>query len=332
MSTPGAAHARGAASARWFAAPGAVAALALAFSLAAAPRAEAYVRYKTKSGQGFYWPQTCIPLSAYPYSMTDASGGMEMTPDEILHAATAAAAAWSSARPSATDPVCTYLRINVTESDAQPRVAGLDYTNILIFRTTSWCAPSDAPGTCSYAPEALAITSVFVNKVNGRIIDGDIEVNSKNFVWTDLDLDPKGTGKQDLQNALTHEMGHLIGLDHTCFPPGTPGTPPLDDMGNPVPSCDSAPTSVQQTTMFASAIPGDTEKRTLAPDDIRAVCAIYPVASDPMFCPDKDAPPEQQACALAPGSGGGGAGSGAAIVPLVLGALLVAARRRGRRS
>jgi hypothetical protein len=327
MSTPRAAPPRGARSSRR---PVGAAVLALVLSFAAAPRAEAYVRYKTKSGKGFFWPQTCIPLSAYPYSMADVSGNMEMTPDEILHAATAAAAAWGSARPSDADPVCTYLKINVTESDAKPPVAGLDYANILIFRTTSWCAPTDAPGTCSYQPEALAITSVFVNKVSGQILDGDIEVNSKNFVWTDLDLDPKGTGKQDLQNALTHEMGHLIGLDHTCFPPGTPGTPPLDDMGNPVPSCDTAPTAVQETTMFASAIPGDTAKRTLAPDDIRAVCDIYPVASDPMICPTKDSPPQQQACALAPGSSPGGAGAGAGL--WVLAALLVAARRRGRRS
>jgi hypothetical protein len=307
---------------------GLAAVAALALCALAAPRAEAYVRYKTKSGVGFYWPQTCIPVWAYPLSMTDVNGNMEMTPDEIMHAANQAASAWSNAQPSASDPVCTYLKINVAEFDTTAPAAGLDYTNALLFRTTSWCAPTDPQGSCSYAPEALAITSVFVNKGNGQIIDGDIEVNSKNFVWTDLDLDPHGTGKQDLQNALTHEMGHLIGLDHTCFPPGTPGDPPLDDMGNPVPSCDSAPMSVQETTMFASAIPGDTAKRTLAPDDIRAVCSIYPLASDPKICPTKDDPPPQHACAVGPRSGSGGVGGAL----FLLGALVVAARRRARRS
>jgi hypothetical protein len=320
MSAPRAALRRGAARS-------AGVAVALALCFAAAPRAEAFVRYKTSGGLPFYWPQTCIPLSAYPLSMADATGNMDMTTDEIMHAATEAASAWGSATMDASASACTYLKINVTQQDGAAPKAALDYTNALLFRTTSWCAPTDPPGTCSYAPEALAITSVFVNKASGQIIDGDIEVNSKNFVWTDLDLDPKGTGKQDLQNALTHEMGHLIGLDHTCFAPGTPGDPPLDDMGNPIPSCDAAPMAVQETTMFASAIPGDTQKRTLAPDDIRAVCTIYPAASDPMICPVKDDPPPSPACALGPGAGGGGAG--AALV--ALGALLVVVRRRGRR-
>jgi hypothetical protein len=303
-------------------------ALAVFVSMLAAPRAEAYVRYKTKSGVGFFWPQTCIPLFAYPLSMTDVYGNMEMTPEQILHAATAAASAWSTARMSTADPVCTYLKINVSEVDTAAPAAGLDYTNALVFRTTSWCAPSDPQGTCSYAPEALAITSVFVNKQHGQILDGDIEVNAKNFIWTDLDADPMATGHQDLQNALTHEMGHLIGLDHTCFPAGTAGDPPLDNNGNPVPSCDSAPPDVQATTMFASATPGDTAKRTLAPDDILAVCEIYPVAMDPMVCPAKDVAPPSTGCALDPQ-----AGRGAGVAALgALGAILLATRRRrGRR-
>src|SRR5882724_9221514 len=189
--------------------------------------------------------------------MTDLTGNMEMTPDEIVHAATASAAAWSGGQNA-----CTFLQINVTASTDPTPKAGLDYANILVFRTTTWL----------YAAEALAITSVFVNKSNGRIVDGDIEVNAQIFVWTDLDVDPAGKGKQDLQNALTHEMGHLLGLDHTCFTPGPPGDPPLDNNGKAIPICDnSAPAAVQATTMFASALPGDTGKRTLAPDDIQGV-------------------------------------------------------------
>jgi hypothetical protein len=307
--------------------PGTSALLALAgfVVLLAAPRADAYVRYKTSKGVEFFWPQTCIPVSAYPLSMQDVSGSMEMTSDQIMHAATAAAATWGRGSNA-----CTFLEINVTESmDLTPKAA-LDYTNALVFRTLSWCGPPDpSTGGCSYASEALAITSVFVDKANGEIIDGDIEVNAKNFSWTDLDSDPTGKGKQDLQNALTHEMGHLIGLDHTCVTAGTPGDPPLDNLGNPVPSCDSAPPDVQATTMFASAIPGDVGKRTLAPDDIQAVCDIYPIGNDPMKCPVKDEPPSKSACAWAPSSGSGGAGLGA------LGALalaLTARRRRARRA
>jgi len=313
--------------------PAAVALAALALAFATPRRAAAYVRYKTATNVGFFWPQSCVPVSAFPLSLTDANGNMQMTPDQVMHAATAAASAWSSAQMSATDPVCTFLKINVTEDDgAAPKVA-LDYTNALVFDTLVWCNPKK-DGSCMYPAEALAITSVFVNKAHGQILDGDIEVNAKIFNWTDLDLPGASHQDQDLQNALTHEMGHLIGLDHTCFVPqldenGNPLPRPSDNLGNPVPDCDSAPLAVQQTTMFASANSGDTSKRTLAPDDILGVCEIYPVASDPMICPVKDVPPPKQGCALAPGPAGSGRDLALAAAGIV-GALGLSARRRRR--
>jgi len=292
---------------------------ALALSLAAGPPAEAYVRYKTATGLGFYWPQTCVPVSVYPASMMAANGNMEMTTDEIVHAATAAASAWGASMNA-----CTFLRINVSASTEPTPRAGLDYTNNIIFRVTSW----------TYTDAALAITSVFVNKKNGQIIDGDIEVNVENFAWADFDVDTHNVQDQDLQNALTHEMGHLIGLDHTCFVPSLPlpgqptPTPAIDNTGNPVPYCDDASPEVQATTMFASAIPGDTAKRTLAPDDIQGVCDIYPIAADPMFCPVKDVAPPASGCSLGASGRGGGGAALAALAALVL----AARRRRGRRT
>ena len=197
----------------------------------------------------------------------------------------------------------------------------------MVFRTTSWCPPNDASQPC-YAPEALAITSVFVDKANGRIIDGDIEVNAKNFIWTDLDTDPATHVKQDLQNALTHEMGHLAGLDHTCFVPPNPD--PLDDTGTPVPDCNSAPEAVQETTMFASAIPGDTAKRTLAPDDVQAICDVYPIAKDPMLCPVKDEPPAGTSCRCSTSGRPGGAARAGAIFGALAVFLSLRRRRAGR--
>ena len=47
--------------------PAAVALAALAARLCGAPpHAEAYVRYKTTTNAGFFWPQTCVPVSAFP--------------------------------------------------------------------------------------------------------------------------------------------------------------------------------------------------------------------------------------------------------------------------
>jgi hypothetical protein len=294
--------------------------------LSARPAA-AYVRYKTEAGIDFFWAQTCVPVTVYPNSMDPQNGlGMaEMTPDQILQAASGAAAVWS-----ADDNVCTFLKIQVGASTDPTPTAGYDHRNSLIFRTASWCKTGDPPGMCSYDAAALAITSVFVNTKDGHIRDADIEVNAKNFVWTDLDTDTSATaqGKQDLQNALTHEMGHLVGLDHTCF---TMGTPPIDNKGQPVPNCEMASSTVRATTMFASAIPGDVAKRTLEPDDKLAVCEIYPMASDPMVCPTAgQLPPEAGcACALAPDSFLDRRGSALAAAALaLLGGGLVRRRRR----
>jgi hypothetical protein len=131
-------------------------------------------------------------------------------------------------------------------------------------------------GEPCYDPLALAVTSVFARKGDGEILDADVELNAVTFKWSDLSRNPGDVGNvQDLQNTLTHEFGHLIGLDHTCFIAGTrPGA--VDDRGQLVPSCGHASDEVKATTMFAAVIPGDLERRSLSPDDQRAVCSVYP--------------------------------------------------------
>jgi hypothetical protein len=296
-------------------------------ALLGARPALAFVRYKTASGIGFFWPQTCVPATVYPLSMTDVNGQMELTQQQIMATVTAAATTWG-----ADSNACTYLRINVTSSTAPAPEARYDYKNSIIFRTLSWGPPPDEPGSGSYDPEALAITSVFVDKSNGQIKDGDIEINNFNFSWGDLVADPSLVGKsQDLQNALTHEMGHLIGLDHTCYVAGTK-TIPIDNAGNPVPSCDMASETVLATTMAATAIPGDTAKRTLAPDDIMGVCDIYPVAMDPMKCPAEDEPPPSTVACSAGGAGGRAGALVASLMTFFMTLATLARRRRARRT
>ncbi|MDB4982088.1 MAG: hypothetical protein JWM82_2840 [Myxococcales bacterium] len=302
--------------------------LVVAAGLGAAPAAQAYVRYKTDSGKPFQWKQTCVPVTFYPDTMIDVAGAMAMTPEQISHAVRTAAETWSSnANP------CSFLQINadppmradagVDASAPAPAKAVYDKRNALIFQTVNWAFDS----------QALAITSVFVLPSDGTIKDADIEINSVNFIWADVDLD-HSSNRQDLQNALTHEMGHLLGLDHTCYTHAANTTRPLDDMGLPIPDCnDSAPADVKATTMYASAKEGDTQKRTLAPDELRAICAMYPVANDPHTCPMagelNPSPPSASGCTCAVHEGR----SGVALSTLVgLAALVTRARRRRRGS
>jgi hypothetical protein len=92
---------------------------------------------------------------------------------------------------------------------------------------------------------ALAITTLTYHCSDGSIIDADIALNGENFTF-----DTAGSAtRADVQNTVTHEAGHFVGFAH------------------------SADT---ESTMYASAQPGETKKRDLTADDIDGLCTVYP--------------------------------------------------------
>lgn len=98
------------------------------------------------------------------------------------------------------------------------------------------------------SPFAFALTSVAYNPDTGEIFDADILFNEGRgpfAICPERGCDGRAV---DLENVATHEIGHFFGLAHS------------DD--------DSA-------TMACSADEDDIEKRSLAPDDIAGICAIY---------------------------------------------------------
>jgi hypothetical protein len=293
-----------------------IAALAVGTLTALAPRpAAAFVRYLSDDGAPFFWAQSSVPITAYPNDFTQSG----MTTDQVGGALAAAAAAWSKEQ----NP-CTYLELGTSLSTAPTPLAVNDGHNSVIFHSTSWCHLG-SNGNCniSYDSSALAVTTDTANTKTGQIYDADVEVNLVDYQWADVVADPNLAGDMDLQNALTHELGHLIGLDHTCFDPLTSmtGVRPDDNTGQPVPDCATASAEVQATTMFPSATPGDIQKRTLAPDDQNAVCTIYSV-NDPPLAVDSGC----VQCAAA------GAPSGGGLVVMLAALVLVSRRRAGRRS
>jgi uncharacterized protein (TIGR03382 family) len=77
---------------------------------------------------------------------------------------------------------------------------------------------------------------------------------------------------------------------------------------------------VLETTMFPSADAGDLEKRTIADDDRKALCEIYPVAADPNLCS-----PADEGCNCAAG------GHPGPIAAAAFGVIVLAGVRRRRR-
>jgi len=136
------------------------------------------------------------------------------------------------------------------------------------------CWEEDTPTAGNPHPDlVLALTWVTFNETTGEILDADIELNDWNeyatspagFMYTCAppgspncggNGDPLASTLEcvwaDVGSVVTHEAGHVLGLDHPCEG------------------------SACLATMSATIPPGRTDKRTLEQDDAAGVAAIYP--------------------------------------------------------
>jgi hypothetical protein len=237
-----------------------------------------YVRTgPTKAGHFLRWESGCV------FVTLDTPGTTAIEGDQEFDIIEASIDSWNKGSES-----CSYLK--VTSEGRKPMEVGNDKVNVIKFRDLTWGRPAvgDAPAAM-YSPQAAGITTaVYVDDAtsprDGAIIDADIELNGVNFA-----ISANGVTKSEqlchaeLQNTLTHELGHLHGLEHPC----TVGSDPMrtDNQGNPVPACGTtnAP-KIVDATMYNFQDCGETKKETLSPDDIQAVCDIYPTAQDPGTC------------------------------------------------
>lgn len=226
---------------------------------------------------------------------------------------------------------CSYFYVRL--EGRRDGEVGLDGINIVKFREERWCRPAteDEPEECYDGVAAGLTTLHFIDDAdsdrNGALLDADIELNGVDFRVT-VDHQPVDgpSCESDLSNTFTHELGHLMGLDHTCWTGS--GVRLDDDRGEPLPLCSldsSLPTAVRDSTMFAFQDCGETKKASPEPDDVAGICAIYPIEDDPREC--RAAELKASGCAIVAGRGGGGS---APLALLCLAGLVVALRRRRR--
>jgi len=245
-------------------------------------------------GPALFWPSSCVSFDV----QKDGSAKLQISYDTLHGVVVKAFQQWTDAdcgevaHPSIRvvdlGPVtCAKPEYNQSQPNA----------NIVTFHDGRW--------TYTNAMETIALTSVFFDRSSGAIYGADIEINSDRYQFAD----GNPTGDQvDLNAALTHEVGHFLGLAHSDVPSAT------------------------MYWMYSS------EAVSLESDDVAAICASLPpdrIATSDDCTPrhgfsGKCAVSDSGCCAVAIG----GPRSGAllfALFPLGLG-LFLARRRLARRS
>lgn len=254
----------------------------VALVVGVASPARAYVRTTTQHDDTtiptvpVQWNIQCVVMQP------DSRGSQDMPMSEVESALQQSIDAWTTHTGT-----CGGLTLSMTAPKGVLEV-GDDGHQAVIFRNVTWQRPGHPP----YDPSAIALTTVMYVDTPGQLGDGtltdaDIEVNDVDYTFT-TDLANAtardGTILVNLINTLTHELGHVQGLAHTCWDHITP-TAPIDNTGNPIPDCDSdLSASIVATIMYPFYVPADPSARPLTTDDVSGVCDVYGPLAGKLGC------------------------------------------------
>lgn len=121
-----------------------------------------------------------------------------------------------------------------------------DRHNVIVYDSTGFDigAPPDA--------KVIAITTINWDNL-GNIVDADITFNGRDFDFSASSAPNTRPNLVDLQDTMTHEIGHLLGLDHTPLTGSVSERPTMHPF--------SSPTGAG---------------RSLADDDIAGLTFLYP--------------------------------------------------------
>lgn len=193
------------------------------------------------------WPTNQVSYSVNERGSTQFPSDDGMISPELLDTIRTSFDTWN-------DPECSNFEFVYEGLTPVSEFDNSDGLNIVVFQDEDW----------PYGDSALAITTVSATP-DGEITSADMELNSANQLFGFVD-DPSST-LWDVQNTITHEAGHIVGLDHDAVP---------------------------DSTMEFEAARGETKKRDLSRDDIEGLCTIHP-SGEELDEPDP-VPPEEDGC------------------------------------
>ncbi len=217
--------------------------------LAMTPEAQAYVTYTTLS-QGVQTPCSCEleqprklrwETSNLPYWIQTAPLPNPIAAEQAIHQSIGA---WDAVE-GCDAPDFTFGGV-IADPTFEGKVPRIGYSQTHPELNTNLITWFSEPGTWTDGPGVLALTRLTYNPCTGQIFDADITINAVDFDFG-MRSEPI-EGFMDVQNTVTHEMGHFLGLDHSQTP---------------------------DATMFPTAPNSEVIKRTLEADDAEGLCCIY---------------------------------------------------------
>ncbi len=162
--------------------------LVLAVFILGAAGAEAFVRINL-GGKTLFWTTSSLSWRLNPSSFSSVPGeGLDAAVEQGFQV-------WEDVEGSGLSFPRGADTTSVNWSDHSSRLVMVDNGNLSGFFP---------PGS-----GVVAITPIVYSTGSGQILDADILFNGSESFATD------GSGSYDIQDILTHEVGHLVGLDHS---------------------------------------------------------------------------------------------------------------------